>query len=313
MTGMSVPSFGPSSGPPFGRLLTAMVTPFAADGSLDLDAAAGLATYLVDELGNDGLVISGTTGESPTTSDAEKADLLRVVLDAVGDRARILAGVGTFDTEHTLELASTAAKLGANGLLVVTPYYSKPPQAGIVEHFRRVADATGVPVMLYDIPGRAGVAIATDTMLRLAEHQRIVAVKDAKGDLTASARVIAQSELAYYSGDDAMTLPLLSVGAVGVVGTSTHFSAVGTKQLIEAYLAGDVASALRLHQELLPIYTGIFATQGCILVKAGLRLQGRDVGGLRSPLIEATSTEIDGLRSALAAAGLPAGEIASTD
>ena len=290
-----------------------MVTPFAADGSLDLDAAAGLATYLVDELGNDGLVISGTTGESPTTSDAEKADLLRVVLDAVGDRARILAGVGTFDTEHTLELASTAAKLGANGLLVVTPYYSKPPQAGIVEHFRRVADATDVPVMLYDIPGRAGVAIATDTMLRLAEHQRIVAVKDAKGDLTASARVIAQSALAYYSGDDAMTLPLLSVGAVGVVGTSTHFSAVGTKQLIEAYLAGDVATALRLHQELLPIYTGIFATQGCILVKAGLRLQGRDVGGLRSPLIEATSTEIDGLRSALAAAGLPAGEIVSTD
>ena len=313
MTGMSVPSFGPSSGPPFGRLLTAMVTPFAADGSLDLDAAAGLATYLVDELGNDGLVISGTTGESPTTSDAEKADLLRVVLDAVGDRARILAGVGTFDTEHTLELASTAAKLGANGLLVVTPYYSKPPQAGIVEHFSRVAEATDVPVMLYDIPGRAGVAIATDTMLRLAEHQRIVAVKDAKGDLTASARVIAQSELAYYSGDDAMTLPLLSVGAVGVVGTSTHFSAVGTKQLIEAYLAGDVATALRLHQELLPIYTGIFATQGCILVKAGLRLQGRDVGGLRSPLIEATSTEIDGLRYALAAAGLPAGEIVSTD
>jgi 4-hydroxy-tetrahydrodipicolinate synthase len=313
MTGMSVPSFGPSSGPPFGRLLTAMVTPFAADGSLDLDAAAGLATYLVDELGNDGLVISGTTGESPTTSDAEKADLLRVVLDAVGDRARILAGVGTFDTEHTLELASTAAKLGANGLLVVTPYYSKPPQAGIVEHFRRVADATDVPVMLYDIPGRAGVAIATDTMLRLAEHQRIVAVKDAKGDLTASARVIAQGALAYYSGDDAMTLPLLSVGAVGVVGTSTHFSAVGTKELIEAYLAGDVATALRLHQELLPIYTGIFATQGCILVKAGLRLQGRDVGGLRSPLIEATSTEIDGLRSALAAAGLPAGEIVSTD
>jgi 4-hydroxy-tetrahydrodipicolinate synthase len=290
-----------------------MVTPFAADGSLDLDAAAGLATYLVDELGNDGLVISGTTGESPTTSDAEKADLLRVVLDAVGDRARILAGVGTFNTEHTLELATTAAKLGASGLLVVTPYYSKPPQAGIVEHFRRIADATDVPVMLYDIPGRAGVAIATDTMLRLADHQRIVAVKDAKGDLTASARVIAQSELAYYSGDDAMTLPLLSVGAVGVVGTSTHFSAVGTKQLIKAYLAGDVATALRLHQELLPIYTGIFATQGCILVKAGLRLQGRDVGGLRSPLIEATSSEIDALRSALAAAGLPTGEIASTD
>jgi 4-hydroxy-tetrahydrodipicolinate synthase len=301
------------SSPPFGRLLTAMVTPFAADESVDLDAAAGLASYLVDEMGNDGLVISGTTGESPTTSDAEKSDLLRVVRDAVGDRATILAGVGTFDTEHTLELAATAAKLGADGLLVVTPYYSKPPQAGILEHFRRVADSTDVPVMLYDIPGRAGVAIATDTMQRLAEHPRIVAVKDAKGDLPASARVIAKSELAYYSGDDAMTLPLLSIGAVGVVGTSTHFSAVGTRQLIEAYLAGDVETALRLHQQLLPIYTGIFATQGCILVKAGLKLLGHDVGGVRSPLIEATSTEIEGLRSALAAAGLPTGEVVSTD
>jgi 4-hydroxy-tetrahydrodipicolinate synthase len=305
MTGMSLS--------PFGRVLTAMVTPFSGDGSLDLDAAEGLASYLVDELGNDGLVISGTTGESPTTSDAEKADLLRVVLDAVGDRATILAGVGTFNTEHTLELAATAAKLGASGLLVVTPYYSKPPQAGILEHFWRVADATDMPVMLYDIPGRAGVAIATETMLRLAEHPRIVAVKDAKGDLTASSRVIAQSELAYYSGDDAMTLPLLSIGAVGVVGTSTHFSAPGTKQLIEAYLAGDVATALRLHQQLLPIYTGIFATQGSILVKAGLKLQGRSVGGLRSPLIEASPAEVEGLRSALAAAGLPAGEVVSTD
>jgi 4-hydroxy-tetrahydrodipicolinate synthase len=305
MTGMSTP--------PFGRLLTAMVTPFAADGSVDLDAAAGLASYLVDEMGNDGLVISGTTGESPTTTDAEKADLLRAVLDAVGDRATILAGVGTFDTEHTLELAAAAAKLGASGLLVVTPYYSKPPQAGMVAHFLRIADSTDVPVMLYDIPGRAGAAIATDTMLRLAEHPGIVAVKDAKGDLTASARVIAQSELAYYSGDDAMTLPLLSVGAVGVVGTSTHFSAIGTRQLIEAYLAGDVATALRLHQQLLPIYTGIFATQGCILVKAGLKLLGRDVGGLRSPQIEATSAEIEGLRSAMAAAGLQTGESVSTD
>ena len=309
MTGMS----SSPSEPPFGRLLTAMVTPFGPDASVDLDAAAGLASYLVDELGNDGLVISGTTGESPTTSDAEKADLLRVVLDAVGDRASIIAGVGTFNTEHTLELAATAAKVGAHGLLVVTPYYSKPPQAGIAEHFRRIADASDVPVMLYDIPGRAAVAIATDTMLRLAEHPRIVAVKDAKGDLASSARVIAHTDLAYYSGDDAMTLPLLSVGAVGVVGTSTHFSAVGTKQLIEAYLAGEVATALRLHQQLLPIYTGVFATQGCILVKAGLKLQGRNVGGLRSPLIEATTAEVESLRDALAAAGLPAGEIASTD
>ncbi len=290
--------------PPFGRLLTAMVTPFTAEGMVDLDAAARLATYLVDDLGHDGLVINGTTGESPTTSDGEKADLVRTVIDAVGDRASVVAGVGTFNTEHTLELAAEAAKLGANGLLVVTPYYSKPPQTGLLEHFRRVAEATDLPVMLYDIPGRAGVAIANDTMLRLAEHAKIVAVKDAKGDLAASAYVMARSDLAYYSGDDAMTLPLLSIGAVGVVGTSTHFSGLGTKAMIEAYVAGDVGTALDWHRRLLPIYTGIFATQGCILVKAGLELQGRGVGGVRSPLVVATKAEIDGLRASLAAAGL---------
>ena len=296
MTGMAIP--------PFGRLLTAMVTPFTPDGSLDLDAAARLAGYLVDDLAHDGLVISGTGGESPTTSDREKSDLLRVVLDAVGDRAQVLAGVGTFNTEHTLELAAEAAKLGAHGLLVVTPYYSRPPQAGLLDHFRVVADATDVPVMLYDIPGRTGTEIATETLLRLAEHPRIVAVKDAKGDLAASSRVMAETDLAYYSGDDAATLPLLSVGAVGVVGTSTHFSALGTKAMIEAYVAGDVAGALTWHRRLLPIFTGIFATQGSILVKAGLELQGRGVGGVRSPLIGATAAEIDGLRAALAAAGL---------
>ncbi|HSU34487.1 MAG TPA: 4-hydroxy-tetrahydrodipicolinate synthase [Propionibacteriaceae bacterium] len=290
--------------PPFGRLLTAMVTPFTDDGSIDLDAAARLATYLVDDLAHDGLVISGTGGESPTTSDREKSDLLRVVIDAVGDRAHLLAGVGTFNTEHTLELAAEAAKLGAHGLLVVTPYYSRPPQAGLLEHFRAVADATDVPVMLYDIPGRTGTAIATETLLRLAEHPRIVAVKDAKGDLAASSRVMAETDLAYYSGDDAMTLPLLSVGAVGIVGTSTHFSALGTKAMIEAYASGDVAGALAWHRRLLPIFTGIFATQGTILVKAGLELQGRGVGGVRSPLVVATPAEIDGLRASLAAAGL---------
>jgi 4-hydroxy-tetrahydrodipicolinate synthase len=290
--------------PPFGRLLTAMVTPFTSDGALDLDAAAALAVHLVDECDHDGLVISGTTGESPTTSDAEKADLLRVVVDAVGDRASIVAGVGTFNTEHTLRLTADAAKAGADGLLVVTPYYSKPPQAGLQGHFLTVADWTDVPIMLYDIPGRAGTAIATDTMIRLADHPRIVGVKDAKGDLTASARVMAQTDLAYYSGDDALTLPLLSIGAVGVVGTSTHFSGSPTKKMIEAYFAGDVATALSLHRQLLPIYTGIFATQGCILVKAGLELRGRGVGGLRPPLIPATEDEKKALNESLTAAGL---------
>jgi 4-hydroxy-tetrahydrodipicolinate synthase len=289
---------------PFGRLLTAMVTPFGVSGELDLDAAVALATYLVDEQGNDGLVVNGTTGEAPTTSDAEKAELVRAVADAVGDRAHIVSGVGTFDTVHTIQLAEQAAKAGADGLLVVTPYYSRPPQAGLLAHFRAVADATELPVVLYDIPGRTGTAIHTETLIELAEHARIVAVKDAKGDLRGSSRVLAETDLAYYSGDDGMTLPLLSVGAVGVIGTSTHFSGAATLAMIEAFERGDVAEATRLHRQLLPIYTGIFRTQGTILVKAGLKLRGRDVGPVRLPLVDATEHEISHLRQDLAAAGL---------
>lgn len=289
---------------PFGRLLTAMVTPFDVAGGLDLAKAAELATYLVDEQGNDGLVISGTTGESPTTTDAEKSDLVRAVVDAVGDRAHVVAGVGTFDTTHTVHLAEQAAKAGAHGLLVVTPYYSRPPQAGLLQHFRVAADATGLPVMLYDIPGRTGTPIATETLLELAGHEHIVAVKDAKGDLAGSSRVMAETDLVFYSGDDAMTLPLLSVGAAGVVGTSTHFSGRGTKAMIEAFERGDVAEALRLNRQLLPIYTGIFRTQGTILVKAGLRERGLDVGPVRLPLVDATEHELSHLRQDLAAAGL---------
>jgi 4-hydroxy-tetrahydrodipicolinate synthase len=289
---------------PFGRLLTAMVTPFGVSGELDLDRAAELATYLVDEQHNDALVINGTTGESPTTTDAEKADLVRAVADAVGDRAKIVAGVGTFDTVHTIHLAEQAAKSGADGLLVVTPYYSRPPQAGVLMHFRAVADATELPVLLYDIPVRTGTPIETDTLLRLAEHERIVGVKDAKGDLGASAEVLAQTGLAFYSGEDKLTLPLLAVGGTGVIGTSTHFSGAGTLAMIEAFERGDVAEALRCHQQLLPIYTGVFRTSGTILVKAGLTLRGRSVGPVRPPLVEATEHEIAHLRADLAAAGL---------
>jgi 4-hydroxy-tetrahydrodipicolinate synthase len=294
---------------PFGRMLTAMVTPFDVAGSLDLERAAQLATHLVDVQGNDGLVISGTTGESPTTSDAEKSDLLATVVEAVGDRAHVLAGVGTFDTVHTVHLAQQAAKAGAHGLLVVTPYYSRPPQSGVLAHFRAVADATDLPILLYDIPLRTGTAIAPETLIALAAHERIVGVKDAKADLVSSARVIAETELAYYAGDDSNTLPLLAVGGVGVVGTSTHFSGPGTKALIEAYERGDVAEALRRHQELLPIYTGIFRNQGTILVKAGLRLRGLDVGPVRLPLVDATDHEISHLRQDLAAAGLDANPV----
>ncbi|BCJ54806.1 4-hydroxy-tetrahydrodipicolinate synthase 2 [Actinoplanes sp. NBRC 14428] len=289
---------------PFGRLITAMVTPFAADGSLDADGAAALATYLVDEQRHDALVISGTGGESPTTTDAEKETLLRVVTEAVGNRARIIAGVGTNNTAHTVELARAAEKAGAHGLLVVTPYYNKPPQAGLLQHFTTVADATGLPVLLYDIPHRSGVPIATETLVRLAEHPNIVGVKDAKGDIAASSDVLSRTDLAYYSGEDAAILPLLSVGAVGVVGTSTHFIGAPTKDMIEAYERGDVAGALALHRRLLPLYTGIFRTQGTILVKAGLRALGLPSGPVRSPLVDATEAEVNQLRQDARAAGV---------
>jgi 4-hydroxy-tetrahydrodipicolinate synthase len=291
-------------GRPFGRVLTAMVTPFDSAGELNLDAGGKLAAYLVNEQRNDALVINGTGGEAPTTTDAEKADLVRAVVDAVGDRAAVLAGVGTFDTAHSVQLAEQAAKSGADALLVVTPYYSKPPQAGLLAHFRAVADAVAVPVMLYDIPSRTGLAIQTETLLRLAEHPRIVAVKDAKGDLVASSRVMAQTDLAFYSGDDALTLPLLSLGAAGVVGTSTHFSGAPTAEMISAFERGDTAAARRIHRQLLPIYTGIFRTQGAILVKAGLALRGHAVGRVRPPLVDATDAEIAQLRADLSAAGL---------
>ena len=294
---------GSAAETPFGRVLTAMVTPFTADGGLDLDGAQRLATYLVD-YGNDGLVVNGTTGEAPTTTDEEKERLLRAVLEAVGDRAVIVAGVGTNDTRHTIELAHAAEKAGAEGLLVVTPYYSKPPQAGLLNHFRQVADATGLPNMLYDIPGRTGTPIETETLVRLAEHDNIVAVKDAKGDLEATSWVLKRTDLAYYSGDDKVTLPLLSVGAVGVVGVPTHLFATETAAMIAAYLRGDVAGALALHRRLLPVFTGFFRTQGVILTKAALTLVGLPGGPVRPPLVDATDDQINQLRRDAADAGV---------
>lgn len=289
---------------PFGRLITAMVTPLRRDGALDLDGAARLATYLVQEQGNDALVISGTTGESPTTSDAEKQQLLRAVVEAVGSRATVIAGVGTNDTAHTVELAREAEKAGAHALLVVTPYYNKPPQAGLQHHFTTVADATGLPCMLYDIPGRTGTAISTETLCRLAEHERIVAVKDAKGDFVETSWVTRRTDLTVYSGDDKHTLPLLAVGGVGVVGVPTHLFGRPTRAMIEAYERGEVAEAQRLHQSLLPVFTGFFRTQGVILTKAALHLCGLPAGPVRPPLVDATEAEIAQLRDDCAEAGL---------
>ncbi|MEI8057900.1 MAG: 4-hydroxy-tetrahydrodipicolinate synthase [Actinomycetes bacterium] len=271
---------------PFGRMLTAMVTPFTREGELDIDAVSALAVDLVD-LGNDGLVVNGTTGESATTSDDEKDRILRAVLEAVGHRAFVVAGVGTNDTKHTIELSQAAEKAGAHGSLLVTPYYNRPPQESLLVHFTAVADATGLPVMLYDIPGRTGTAISTDTLLRLAEHPQIVANKDAKGDLFAAQQVMSRCELVYYSGDDALNLPLLSIGAVGAVSVIGHLVADRIAAMIIAYEAGDVELARELNDELVPVTEAIMTrTQGVIAVKAALEHLGRSGGGaLRMPLM----------------------------
>jgi 4-hydroxy-tetrahydrodipicolinate synthase len=289
---------------PFGRVLTAMVTPFDADGEVDLGAASQLASDLVD-LGCDGLVVNGTTGESPTTSDQEKADLLRAVIDAVGERAQVVAGVGTNDTRHTLHLAAAAVKAGAHGLLLVTPYYNKPSQEGLVAHFTAVADSSDLPVMVYDIPSRSGVPIASETLVQLAEHPRIVANKDAKGDLFAAQQVMHRSDLVYYSGDDALNLPLLAVGAVGVVSVTGHIVADRLSAMVTAYSAGDVATATAINNQLVPVTEGIMTrAQGAVMVKAALELLGRTGGGaLRLPLVAATENQREVLRDDLRAGG----------
>lgn len=295
----------PTSTPqtPFGRVLTAMVTPFTVDGALDLEGAQQLATHLVDA-GNDGLILNGTTGESPTTSDAEKAQLVRAVVEAVGDRAHVVAGAGTNDTAHSLRLAQDAAKAGANGLLAVTPYYSKPPQEGLFRHFTAIADVTDLPVMLYDIPGRSGVPINTETLVRLAEHPRIVANKDAKGDLGRASWAIATSGMAWYSGDDMLNLPLLSVGAVGYVSVVGHLVAPELRAMLEAHVSGDVVKATEIHQQLLPVFTGMFRTQGVITTKAALALKGLPAGSLRLPLVELSLEETEQLKHDLAVGGV---------
>ena len=271
------------SAPVFGRLLTAMVTPMTFDGAVDLRRTGELAHKLVEEQNNDGIVVNGTTGESPTTTDSEKAEIVKAVVEAVGSDAAVVAGVGTNDTAHTIELAHQAAEAGADGLLVVTPYYSKPSQAGIMEHFTAVADATDLPIMLYDIPGRTGTPIETKTLIELADHPRIVAVKDAKGLVVESATVMANTTLAYYSGDDAITPALLSVGGVGLVGTSTHFTGRRMHEVIDAYVDGRIDEALSTYREILPVLTGVFAAQGATMVKAGLAHQGFTVGRVRPP------------------------------
>ena len=292
-----------TSAAPFGRVLTAMVTPMTADGAVDLARVAELADRLVEQ-GNDGLVVSGTTGEAPTTSRAEKADLLRAVVDAVAGRAHVVAGVGSYDTASSVELAYDAVAAGATGLLSVTPYYSKPPQAGIIAHTAAIAAAADLPVMLYDIPARTGIPLRHPTLVELAAHPSVVALKDAKDDLAATSLVLAETDLAVYSGTDALNLPLLALGAVGLVSVVSHVVTFQLCELLDAYARGDVTAAAALNLRLQPVYTGLFRTQGAILSKAALSLVGFPVGPVRLPLLDATEEQMNVLRHDLTAAGV---------
>lgn len=288
---------------PFGRLLTAMITPFKDDLSIDWAGVEKLAAHL-QSTGHDGIVVNGTTGEAPTTSDDEKVEIIKVVKKATGGKLKIVAGAGNNETTHSVEQAEMAAKAGADGLLVVTPYYNKPPQAGIEAHFRAIADSTDLPVMMYDIPGRTGMAIEPDTLCRLAEHKKIVALKDAKGDVASTSWVIKRSGIPVYSGDDILNLPLLSVGAVGFVSVCGHTVGARLREMLDGWFAGDSKRALAIHQELLPVYTGTFRTQGAILTKAAMKLMGLPGGRVRLPLVDATDAQISQLREDLKQGGV---------
>ena len=289
---------------PFGRLLTAMVTPFKADGAIDWDGVATLAQHLV-ATGHDGIAVNGTTGEAPTTKSSEKLEIIKVVKSVVGDKVQVLSGAGDNETAYTVEQAKKSEDAGADGLLVVTPYYNKPPQAGIEAHFRAVAAATDLPIMMYDIPGRTGVEIESDTIVKLFESvENIVALKDAKVNIAATSWVIKRCGIPVYSGDDILNLPFLSVGAVGFVSVCGHTVGAALKEMLEAWFAGNAARALEIHQQLLPVFTGTFRTQGAILTKAAMSLMGLPGGTTRLPLVDATPEQVEQLRKDLLAGGV---------
>jgi 4-hydroxy-tetrahydrodipicolinate synthase len=289
---------------PFGRLMTAMITPMTSDGAVDYDGAATLAAYLVHDMRNEGLVVNGTTGEAPTTTDEEKKRLIEVVREAVGPHVSVVAGVGTNITAHTIELARQAESAGADGLLVVTPYYSKPAQDALAAHFTAVADSTDLPMLIYDIPGRSAVAVSTDTLVKVAAHPRIVGVKDAKGDLAATSQVLSRTDLAYYSGDDAVNLPLWSIGAIGAISVTGHVVGDRIREMLDAFTAGQTAVAAKLHLSMLPVNVGLFRNQAAVLTKAALEMLGLPGGGVRGPLLTASAAERQKLVEDLTAGGV---------
>ncbi|MBE3583713.1 MAG: 4-hydroxy-tetrahydrodipicolinate synthase [Limnochordaceae bacterium] len=291
--------------PQFGRILTAMVTPFDKDLNVDYARAADLAVHLV-ETGSDGVVVSGSTGESPTLTREEKIRLFGAVVEAVGGRAVVLAGTGTNSTRDSIELSKAAEAAGVDGLLLVVPYYNKPPQDALYEHFRAVAESVHVPIMLYNVPGRTGTNLAPETVARLAQVPNIVALKEAFGqmDQVSQLRRLVPPDFAIYSGDDSLTLPMLSLGAVGVVSVAAHLVGRRLREMIDQFLAGKVEAAARIHLELFPLFRALFVTSNPIPVKQMLRLVGQDVGSVRPPLGNPTPAEVDMMRQTLKQLGL---------
>ena len=291
--------------PRFGTLLTAMVTPFTAAGELDLDAARALARKLVDD-GCDGLVVTGTTGETSTLTDEENVAMFKAVVEEVGDRAAVVAGSGTNDTRHSINLSRMAKEVGVDGLLLVTPYYNKPSQAGIQAHFEAIADAVDLPVMLYDIPGRSVKPIETETIVALSKHPNIVALKDAKGDLMETTKVIAQTDLDIYSGEDGLTLPLLAIGATGLVSVTAHIAAPQYRTMIDAVANGDLATARKAHADIDPLQRAVMShLQGAVASKTILQRQGvLPTAHVRLPLVEPTDAELAPVLADLAEGGL---------
>jgi 4-hydroxy-tetrahydrodipicolinate synthase len=289
----------------FGAVLTAMVTPFKDDHSLDLDAARSLAAHLY-ERGSESLVVAGSTGESPTLTHREKLELFRAVIEVARGKGKVICGTGTYNTAETLELSHEADELGADGLLLVTPYYNRPPQRGLLEHFRQVAKSVSIPVIAYNIPGRTGIRLEHDTLLRMAEVPNIVAVKDSTGDFQAISRLISEAppDFEVYSGDDWATFGYMCLGAVGVVSVASHLVGGKIRQMCDLIEAGDIPAARKIHEELTPLFNALFITSNPIPVKTALGMVGHPVGPPRLPLVPATSEEHERIRGALMDAGL---------
>ncbi|KGN34692.1 dihydrodipicolinate synthase [Knoellia sinensis KCTC 19936] len=290
---------------PFGRVITAMITPMRPDGSIDEAGLRSVVEHLIAN-GHDGIVVNGTTGESATLTDDESIEAVRLAKEAAGDRAAITAGVGSNDTAHSIHMAARAAEAGADALLVVAPYYNKPTQPGLVAHFRAIADSTELPIMVYDVPHRTGQAISTETLIAVADHPRIIAVKDAKGDLWAATHAMAATDLLWFSGDDVLTFAHLAQGAVGCVSVVGHVAGKEYAAMVAAVDSGDLAAAREIHQRLIPVTDALMSTsQGAIMVKAALvELGVIESAFVRLPLVESPPEHLDIMRKGLAGSGL---------